>query len=241
MPANTLQKIKARPSLQPGSKGARAKQALKIAARSVFHQMGYANARVQDITEAAGFSLGAFYRYFKDKGDILEELFNEYFDDSYATTFHGSRYDPSNPGRSVFKSILQTMRYVAQNADMMKVLWEISQTHEVLEARWNLTRAQLNTRIARLIHRAQEDEIAFADLEPESVAELLIGMTEIAAYRRLVRVSSYAPSEPEDLARRLTSIWVRTLFLPEATANKDWTSVSPKAARDAGKAGRVSE
>ena len=47
---------------------------LTHAGLEVFADIGYHDARVDDIAERAGTSHGTFYRYFGDKGDLLESL-----------------------------------------------------------------------------------------------------------------------------------------------------------------------
>ncbi|MCC9624064.1 TetR/AcrR family transcriptional regulator [Thalassospira sp. MA62] len=41
------------------------------AATTLFHKAGYDSARIEDIAEMANISVGTFYNYFKNKGDIL--------------------------------------------------------------------------------------------------------------------------------------------------------------------------
>ena len=52
----------------------RTRRALDEAARDVFVARGFHGTRVDDITEAAGLSHGAFYRYFENKGDMVRVL-----------------------------------------------------------------------------------------------------------------------------------------------------------------------
>ncbi|WP_033068871.1 TetR/AcrR family transcriptional regulator [Thalassospira australica] len=41
------------------------------AATTLFRQVGYDSARIEDIAEMAGVSVGTFYNYYKNKGDML--------------------------------------------------------------------------------------------------------------------------------------------------------------------------
>src|SRR5215472_3742636 len=49
------------------------------AAERLIGKRGFHKTQVADITEAAGLSTGVFYRYFKDKEEVLYQLLDEYF------------------------------------------------------------------------------------------------------------------------------------------------------------------
>ena len=56
------------------SRGAATRQRLLEAAESVFAELGYHDASIVKITEAAGIAQGTFYLYFASKEEIFEEL-----------------------------------------------------------------------------------------------------------------------------------------------------------------------
>lgn len=56
------------------SRGARTRQKLLEAAERVFGELGYHDASVVKITEAAGVGGGTFYLYFASKKDVFDEL-----------------------------------------------------------------------------------------------------------------------------------------------------------------------
>ena len=51
---------------------------LLAAARRLFGEKGYGSTTIDDIVEAAGASRGTYYLYFKNKGEIVTELAEEY-------------------------------------------------------------------------------------------------------------------------------------------------------------------
>jgi AcrR family transcriptional regulator len=57
-----------------GQRGALTRQRLLEAAEEVFAQVGYHDASIVKITEAAGVAMGTFYLYFRGKKEIFDEL-----------------------------------------------------------------------------------------------------------------------------------------------------------------------
>ena len=56
------------------SRGARTRRRLLEAAESVFAELGYHDASIVKLTEAAGVGQGTFYLYFSSKKEIFDEL-----------------------------------------------------------------------------------------------------------------------------------------------------------------------
>ena len=56
------------------SKGARTRARILEAAKAVFEETGFLNARISDIAERAGLSHGSFYHYFESKEQIFREV-----------------------------------------------------------------------------------------------------------------------------------------------------------------------
>jgi AcrR family transcriptional regulator len=61
-------------SREPGEKGARTRRRLLAAAEQVFADLGYHDASIVKITQAAGVSQGTFYLYFAGKQEIFDVL-----------------------------------------------------------------------------------------------------------------------------------------------------------------------
>lgn len=70
--AGTMTDTAPKPRGRPGT-SADTRARLVAAAKDVFLERGYANTRVQDITDAAGFTTGALYSHFDSRMEILAE------------------------------------------------------------------------------------------------------------------------------------------------------------------------
>lgn len=66
-------------SQEPGrtSRGQATAARLRDAARETFADLGYAAARVEDVTAAAGVSHGTFYTYYENKAAVLDALVDD--------------------------------------------------------------------------------------------------------------------------------------------------------------------
>ena len=60
-----------------GQRGALTRQRLLEAAEQVFAQVGFHDASIVKITEAAGVAMGTFYLYFRGKKEIFDELLRD--------------------------------------------------------------------------------------------------------------------------------------------------------------------
>jgi AcrR family transcriptional regulator len=161
-------------------KGQRAHLALKDAARRVFRESGFANARVADIAAEGGFSNGAFYRYFRDKHEVMLHLLRELLDEAYEVA--RAPWDASKPRQSVLTATERYLTFYRDNADLFRILVEAAQNDPEVEAMWAEVRADATRRIDSMLRRAVDHGVARADLDTEVSAGLLVSMTDHYAY-----------------------------------------------------------
>src|SRR3981081_3953291 len=62
------------PSTPRSRKGVQTRARLLDAAKQIFEERGFLEARISDIAERAGLSHGAFYHYFDSKEQVFREL-----------------------------------------------------------------------------------------------------------------------------------------------------------------------
>jgi AcrR family transcriptional regulator len=88
------------------SKGVDLRSRLLEAAQQVFAESGYASATVDDIISAAGTSRATFYRYFRSKEDLFDELSRSCFREMRALVKQLAGFDPANLDREALEQLI---------------------------------------------------------------------------------------------------------------------------------------
>jgi AcrR family transcriptional regulator len=179
------------------------------AAREIFEEKGFEEARIADITGRAGTAYGSFYTYFDSKAAVFRELAKELS----GTAFTASRASDL-PGASPRDKIRHTTRVyletVAENARLMSVFEQVATHDEYFRTLLLEVRGLFVDRIAHGTKRLQDQGLATPDLDPVACAHLLGGMIENIG--RMI----YLYREPHDLSHLLdeaTALWSRAIAL----------------------------
>ena len=137
-------------ALPSTEKGRDTRRRLMKAAAQLYEN-GYANARITDITDAAGLSAGAFYRYFEDRQQLTRELLREMMDEMYV--FIRSPFDETQPIRSVLESTRKYFEFYEAHRALLGVVVELSQTDAEVAHLWDAAKRAFNDRIVRSLER----------------------------------------------------------------------------------------
>src|SRR4051794_30706155 len=161
-------------------KGVQTRARLLEAAKEVFEENGFLEARITDIAERAGLSHGAFYHYFDSKEQVFREI-AEMLDDQLAEPMesivfaHGSTADPRERLVSALRAHLERYR---EEAKIMGVIEQVSRYDEhvaaVRSTRNKLHRQQMEASIRGLQRRGLAD----SSLDPKVAAAALGSMVE---------------------------------------------------------------
>jgi AcrR family transcriptional regulator len=218
------------------ARGRRTRAALIDAARHVFEERGYGEARITDITQAAGVSHGTFYTYFDSKLAIFSELMDRLLEDfraeADATPLRGT-----SPVDRIERANRGYLRAYIRNARMMGVLEHAALVSPELQRMRIDSRRYWVRRAESTIRHWQDVGLVAADLDPHYSANALGSMVDRFAYVWLVLGE---PFELERAVETLTGLYCRALGLdgqaeaavatgPEATG----TSVFAIAAAEA--------
>ena len=201
------------PSTQKGRDTRR--RLMKAAAQ--LYENGYANARITDITDAAGLSAGAFYRYFEDRQQLTRELLREMMDEMYV--FIRSPFDETQPIRSVLESTRKYFEFYEAHRALLGVVVELSQTDAEVAHLWDAAKRAFNDRIVRSLERGIAAGQMRDDLDLALAAEMLRSMTEYYAFQRFVlNGSGLSDVSLEQATNAIAEIWISGMGLDREPA-----------------------
>jgi AcrR family transcriptional regulator len=190
------------------SKGARTRARLVEAARAVFEDAGFLEARISDIADRAGLSHGSFYHYFDSKEQVFREVA-----DAQEALLTAPDEGRDNAPRSAFERIrraneLYLQRY-RDNARIMGVIEEVSR----YDAHVNQARMQRQKhfaeRAARAVKRLQKAGQADKAIDPEIAAAALGSM--VARFAEVWLVEGWNTYDFDDAVDQVTRLWANAI------------------------------
>lgn len=190
-------------------RGERTRTALVAAAREVFERDGYLDAKIADISKAAGTAAGSFYTYFDSK----EEIFTAVVEQVQEEMLHPhvrARTGVTDARDLIEAANREYLLAYKRNARLMGVFEQVTQINEgfrKLRLERNKAFVQRN---AKTIRELQESGLASADLDPLITAQALSVMVSRMAYIVFVQNQRIAF---EKLVATLTQLWVNALQL----------------------------
>jgi len=194
------------------ARGLRTREKLVEAAREVFATTPFRDARLIDITAAAGTATGSFYTYFDDKEEIFREVATTVLAELSAAPLLGDEYADSDDVERIAASTRQYFLACLRNARLVHSMEQLA----VSDTQVNSSRRAIVSvgvkRAARWIERLQAQGICDADVDPWTTAMVLHTMTVRVAYDHLL-LSGGDDGEVEDLVDAVTKVWARTVGL----------------------------
>jgi AcrR family transcriptional regulator len=192
---------------QPSTaKGRTTRQRLLAVATALFAEKGYAGVRIADITEAAGLSQGAFYRYFADRRELMLELMRQLTGEAF--DFVRVPWDEQDPMDSVLRSTQLYFKFYGDHRALFGLLVELGQTDADVAQIWAQSRRAFYARIAQSLRPGIEAGKLRGDVDVDVAAELMGSMTEFYAFQRFVLRDGVVKDVPvEESAQDLARIW----------------------------------
>ncbi|WP_437319236.1 TetR/AcrR family transcriptional regulator [Sorangium sp. So ce385] len=214
----------------------RARIELLRAAEAAFTERGLAAARVEDITERAGVSKGAFYLHFQSKDDCFKQIV-----ETFIARLAGCVELPPIAVEGVDRGSVDAYfkRLLAHDVEVLEFCWQNRALLKMMLAGGGgAPYAYLIDEFAQRVSRLVETRVRYAidiglyrrDLDPSVLAALISG-----AFDRLVRKLIDAPSRPDIAAwcGQVLQLFLHGLLTPEARAFADLpvTEAPPRSAR----------
>ena len=104
------------------SKSELKRQALLKGAARVFSEKGYVNTSIKNITDEASVAVGTFYIYFKNKEEVLEQIYEEILNISLKSALKSCADKDNNPAVKFICALTGTIYSYAVNKDLSKIL-----------------------------------------------------------------------------------------------------------------------
>lgn len=202
-------------TLPATERGRRKRAAIVAAARAVFEESGFKDARIADITKLAGASYGSFYTYFASKEEIFQEVVQQVTNEMFDFSRPGSS-PQDNPVARIEAANRKYVQVYARNARMMSVMAEVTAYDEFTRNLAMQIRERFVARNEEGVKRLQKQGLADERLDARIAADVLGGMIERFAQ---VWVENRSQDEIDAAVPVLTQIWVRGLGLKEYPAS----------------------
>jgi AcrR family transcriptional regulator len=191
------------------ARGQRTRRALVRAARTVFEESGFVDARTTDITRAAGVASGSFYTYFRDKEDVFTAVLADMQEEALGIRAESARSagepDPVEQIRAGHRLYLTAYR---RNARLMSAMEQAALVNDAVR-QVRLERTQVYAqRNARAIARWQQAGGADRAPDPLKAAHAIDAMASRMA--ELTFVHGHRASL-NDLVELLTRMWAGAL------------------------------
>lgn len=190
--------------------------ALLEAARQVFAEKGYLNAKISDITDRAGRSIGSFYNHYDTKEQLLRTLLERFPAQIVERTLDELTDDWTVNVEAAVRAYFRTFReYLPE----MIGVFQLSMTDPDAAAWWRSQRAYGIASVLTMV-AAVEKEGRRVDLDHTVFASALVSMLESYCWTWMAAGGDDVPVAPngdtpafdeETAIRTLAAMWQRAM------------------------------
>ena len=191
------------------TRGRRTRTAIVQAAREVFEEKGFDEARIADITTRADTAYGSFYTYFDSKEAVFRELGKE-LAGAIFTASRASVLEDASPEDKIRHTTRLYLETYAGNARLMSVFEQVAARDEYFRGLLLEVRYLFVDRIAHGTKRLQDQGLADPGLDPVMCAHLLGGMIENMGRMMYIYGEHH---DLEHLVNEATALWARAIGL----------------------------
>lgn len=200
------------------ARGKRTREALIVAARTVFERDGFVDSRLVDIAAEAKCSIGSFYTWFDSKDEV------------FAAVLHQAQSEMLHPGTSGMAATDDPVAIIAasnrayfeayrRNARLNQLLLQVATVDPKVRALRQARASAFVVRNGKAIADLQARGLADRGIDPMTAAMALSGMVSRLAQDAFVNELILAPVD--ELVDAATRMWTNALGLttPELRAD----------------------
>ncbi|MFS3129914.1 TetR/AcrR family transcriptional regulator [Nocardioides sp. Bht2] len=186
--------------------------ALLRAAREVFAEKGFFNAKITDITTAAGRSAGSFYTYYENKTQILDALLDDFTRQVTQASLANRSEDAYQDIAGIVGAFWTAFR---EHRGEMIGLFGLKMTDASYAERWRGVRALGIEGIAARLAAAQRAG-HLRDADAQVVASALLSMMESFAWTWIADGGDQGvpPLDDEAAIATVSNLWYRMVYGP---------------------------
>ena len=202
-------------------KGAATRARLLDAAKEIFEEYGFLEARISDIAERAGMAHGSYYHYFDSKEEIFREVaaaVDERLNAPLGAVIlaPGSDATPRERIREAMRLHFESYR---DEARIMGVIEQVSRYDDHVNAARFARDERARQEVAESIRQLQRHGLADPGLDPAVAAAALGSMT--ARFAEMWLVQGFLECDFDDGVEQVTRMFVNALQLREDPAAPD--------------------
>ena len=160
-------------------KGAQTRARLLDAAKEIFEENGFLDARISDIAERAGLSHGSFYHYFDSKEEVFREVAAAVDDElrEPLDTIILAQSSTATPRERIREAMRRHFESYRDEARIMGVIEQVSRYDEHVNAMRRARHEEQRAQVADSIRQLQRHGLADPSLDPLVAAAALGSMT----------------------------------------------------------------
>jgi AcrR family transcriptional regulator len=193
-------------------RGLRTRARLVTAAREVFEEVPFRQAKLTDITAAAGVAAGTFYTYFDSKEEIFREVAAGVLDAMLWAPVRARDRSERDPIKAIEQASRLYFQTVVDNAVVARSIEQLTPVDADVAGERRATVVGAIKRADRWIRSFQAKGIC-DDIDPWTTAIALQTMTIRVAYDHLLPHAGEVEADVDAMARTVSRIWARTVGL----------------------------
>ncbi|HEX4428103.1 MAG TPA: TetR/AcrR family transcriptional regulator [Frankiaceae bacterium] len=204
-------------------KGALTRGRLLDAAKAVFEEDGFLEARISDIAERAGLSHGSFYHYFDSKEQIFREVAKA-IEDELEAPVEAVIFDPEStatPRERIREGIRRHLVSYRDEAPIMGIIEQVSRYDDHVRAVRAEQRQRSQQQIADSIRQLQLRGLADPKLDPDLAIAALGAMTQ--RFPELWLVEHTHEFDFDEAVEQLSRLFSNALGIVEIVPKKNRT------------------